>query len=814
MKRIELNGVWNVKARDAYRLLPKGMERVTEWLPALVPGTVHTDLLAQKIIPDPFYRMNEHDVQWIENCQWVYRREFTLDAALMKERHIVLAAEGLDTYAKILINGKPAGETADMFVEHRFDVKRYLKAGINTIEIQFDSPVVRSKELEKKHGVLQVALESHRAYVRKAQYSFGWDWGPKFTTSGIWRPLSIEFSSGPVLRHPFVRTTALKENAATIEISAEIEYFRVPVDVEVTIRGEGYLRSFVKRAKGPALRFSASIDEPRLWWPNGYGAQPLYAATVRVLEPEGDDSEVSTSFGIRTVRLLQEKDAAGKSFIVAVNGKKIFCKGADWIPSDTFLPRIPDSTYERLLTMAHDANMNMMRVWGGGIYEQDIFYNLCDRLGLLVWQDFMFACGEYPQTKWFVAQVKDEAEKAVTRLRNHPSIAVWCGNNECEWIFCMANPGKSADEMTGAVLFREVLPAIVKELDGSRPYWRSSPFGTGFPNSESNGNHHQWNVWSMWKDYPEYENDNARFVTEFGFQAPANLRTWEEATLPGDRHPQHPVIEHHNKQVEGQERLIRFQAAHYRLNPDFGTFVYQGQLVQAHALKTAVEHWRRNKFHTAGALFWQLNDCWPVSSWAVVDSGLRPKASYFYAKRFYAPVLLSLKRNGERIEIWGTNDGFDPVKGVVHAKQVSFNGAMHSEIGKKISLGTDGSVKIAEIPVRFDGACTKENSYVLAQLSDGKTVLAENRIYFAEPKHLLLPKPALTSDVHAIGGHAYRIDIHADVFAKDVCVEIDGLEADFNDNYFDIDAGGSKTLHCTVSAEPESVIRNLRIRSL
>ncbi len=534
MKRIELSGSWNVKANDANKVLSADQQRVLEWIPAEVPGTIHTDLLAQKIIPDPFYRMNENDVQWVENLHWVYRREFTVDAAHLKERRVFLVAEGLDTYAEIKINGKLVDKTENMFIEHRFDVKKYLKVGKNAIEIHFDSPVARSKQLQKKHGTLRVALEPHRVYVRKAQYSFSWDWGPKLTTSGIWRPIYLELSSGPVLRNPFVKTVELKKKSATIEVSVEIEKFQSPVNVTTKIEGLSYSEVIVKKATSSSLKFKLMIADPDIWWPNGYGGQPMYKAIFTIQDKDGITSEITSMFGIRTIDLLQEKDKEGTSFIIQVNGEKIFCKGADWIPSDNFIPRIPDSTYERLLTMARDANMNMMRVWGGGIYEQEIFYNLCDRLGLLVWQDFMFACGEYPQTPWFLNLVKDEATKAVTRLRNHPSLAVWCGNNECEWLFCTENPDKTADDMTGAVIFNKVLPAIVKKSDNSRPYWRSSPFGAGFPNDETNGTHHQWNVWSFWKDYKEYENVNARFVSEFGFQAPANIRTWEEATLPGD----------------------------------------------------------------------------------------------------------------------------------------------------------------------------------------------------------------------------------------------------------------------------------------
>jgi beta-mannosidase len=805
MKRIELNGAWNVKGTDAYALMPPERKNVLEWFPAQVPGTIHTDLLAQQYIPDPFYRMQELDVQWVENLQWYYQREFSVDDQLLKERHIVLVAEGVDTYAEFLINGRSIAKTENMFVEHRFDIKKYLKKGNNTIEVRLDSPVVRSKALEKKHGRLQVALEPHRVYVRKAQYSYSWDWGPKLTTSGIWRSIYLEAYSGPVLRHPFVTTTSLKKRSAEIEVSVEIEQFKTPVNVTVRIEGKEYSEETVRRARSSTLRFTMPVASPDVWWPNGYGEQPLYTATFIIRNADGTESRVSTTFGIRTIRLEQEKDSEGRSFIILVNGERIFCKGADWIPSDSFIPRIPGSTYERLLTLAHDAHMNMIRVWGGGIYEQDAFYEQCDRLGLLVWQDFMFACGEYPQTSWFVKLVSDEATKAVKRLRNHPSLAVWCGNNECEWLYCTENPGKGPDDMTGAVLFREILPGAVSSLDGSRPYWRSSPFGAGFPNAESNGTHHQWHVWSFWKDFKEYEKVNPRFVSEFGFQAPANMRTWVGATSPEDRTPQHPVIEHHNKQVEGQERLFRFQAAHYTVGKNFHDFVYRGQLVQANALKTAVEHWRRRMFKTSGVMFWQLNDCWPVSSWSVIDSALRPKASYFYAKRFYAKVLVSIRLQGNTVEVWGTNDTLEKVQGTLRLKLLTVRGETLFEHDAAVALKPNCSSVLAEFPSAMTVGIDPQDTYASANLLIDGHVVSENRFFFAEQKHMHLPAPALSWSVVDRNGGTYQLAVRAEKFAKDVRIEIDGCDAELSDNYFDLDAGSRKVIHCTVPPPIRSI---------
>ncbi len=814
MKRIDLNGSWKFRAIDSRTSLKKELQRVLDWMPAQVPGTVHTDLLACKVISDPYYRMNELEVQWIENLQWEYRREFEIDEIQLKERRLMLVAEGLDTYAEIIINGKSAARTENMFIGHRFDVRKYVKSGINTVVIRFDSPVIRSKQLEKKHGQLLVALEPHRAYVRKAQYSFSWDWGPKLTTSGIWRSIFLEASSNVIPKNPFVKTSKLLKNEATVDMSVEIEHYSSPVEVVVKIDGVNGSEEIVKRATSATLKFRMKIKNPSVWWPNGYGDQPIYRATFSIRQKDGTVSEVMTTFGIRTIALLQEKDKEGKSFIIVVNGEKIFCKGADWIPSDNFIPRIPDATYDRLLTMARDANMNMIRVWGGGIYEQDLFYELCDRLGLLVWQDFMFACGEYPETSWFKELVKVEAEFIVRRLRNHPSIAVWCGNNESEWLFCTENPGKTPDQMTGAVLFNKILPSAVSSLDATRPYWRSSPFGDGFPNDEKNGTHHQWHVWSFWKDYNEYTKVNARFVSEFGFQAPATMRTWEEVTLPEDRTPQHPVIEHHNKQVEGQERLFRFQAAHYTVGKNFNDFVYRGQLVQANALKTAVEHWRRRKFNTAGALYWQLNDCWPVSSWSVIDSGLRPKASYYYTKRFFAKQLVSIMVNGRHGEVWGTNDSLEKISGILQVERLSFTGDRKPLFEETVMLKPNASGQLFRFSLETLDESMKRETYIAARFLVDGYCITENRLFFAEPKHLKFPLPLISKEIIEKNNNIYQLRIQTDVFAKDVAVEIEGVDAELSDNYFDLDAGSLKIIRCIVPPSVKNINGKVKVTSL
>ncbi len=815
MKTLDLGGAWQLRAMRGKAPSGPVPARAFRWFDATVPGTVHTDLMAAGLLADPFFRMQENDAQWVDDLAWEYRKEFAVPRGFLREKEVDIVASGLDTYATIRCNGALAGAASDMFVEHRFPVKRLLREGRNVLSVTFDSPVRRSRALEKKHGRLAVALEPHRVYVRKAQYSFGWDWGPMLTTSGIWRGISLEASTAGRLVNPSAKVVSLSAGRAVIKFTAGVHRSGSrPLFLRIFLGGPDRAAEYTREVRGRSAECTVIVPDPHLWWPSGQGEQPLYTAVFTLVSGEDVLDEKQVRFGIRTVRLIQTKDARGKSFIFEVNGRKIFCKGADWIPADSFLPRIAPSTYDRLLRMAKEANMNMIRVWGGGVYEGELFYDLCDRLGLMVWQDFMFACGEYPESPWFIRQVKDEAEKAVARLRNHPSIVMWCGNNECEWLFCNANPGKGPDAMKGATIFRDVLPAVVRKLDGTRPYWRSSPFGEGFPNDESNGNHHQWDVWSFWKDYPEYENDNARFVTEFGFQGPANLPTLREVTLAHDRHPQSEVLEHHNKQVDGTERLIRFMAAHHRLPDSLADFVMKGQLVQGEALKRAAEHWRRRKYGTAGVLFWQLNDCWPVNSWSVIDSRLRPKAAYYFARRFFAPLLASFRRSALGVEVWATSDLPVPVGGTLDVSLVSFEGKKVLRRRDVLRLKADSSVRVRTVPWGELRAYDLKHHYLLVRFKGENGVESENRMYFAEPKHTELPVPGISTAVLRTSGQTYEVTVRARNLARGVRLEVEGTDVAFDDNDFDIDGGSAKTLMCVSDLSLRNFRNKLAVRTL
>jgi len=808
MQTIDLNGAWLMSPDwHSPRLshLPEALFAKDEWLPALVPGTVHTDLLAAGKIPDPFYGDNEWQVQWVAEIGWRYRRSFLLPAEFLSHDAIYLVAEGLDTFAAICINGQHVAETKNMFIPHRFEAKPYLRAGENAIEIRFDSPMQRAQELEARYGKLPVALESYRVYARKAQYSFSWDWGPKLATSGIWRLLGLEGYRHLRLDNVFAHAHLdddLQRAQVTVKIEAE-KFADTTGEFFVEMTGQDFQAQKQIHTSEKSFAVEFIIERPRLWWPNGFGEQPLYETRVRASVGGEIVDERMTRFGIRKLELVREPDAGGESFLFRLNNVPIFCKGADWIPADSFIPRLSNEKYRTLLNLARDAHMNMLRIWGGGIYEQKVFYDRCDELGILIWQDFMFACGGYPEYPEFVDNVRQEIATIVKQLRNHPCIALWCGNNENEWLWNM-EARRSYREMPGVSLFAKIIPGICAEHDPARPYWQSSPFGGEDPNSEQEGDRHQWNIWSNWIDPAAVAKDRGRFLSEFGFQAPAALNTWKKFLAPEELWPQSPVFEHHNKQVEGPERLYRFLAGHVKMPVEFADFIFKTQILQAEALKTMVEHWRREKFHTAGALFWQLNDCWPVSSWAVIDSELQPKAAYWYARRFFAPILLSFKPAGKFVEIWASNDTLTTLPAELAFEVLSFSGEVSLARHARVLIPANTSVRLAAPGFDELLRLNPRQQYVRARLQENGRVLAENRYFFSRYKHLELENPQIDCRLEKINGCDWCVKVKTDRFVKDLALPGPPLEAALTENYFDIDADSETSIE--IKGVPENRI--------
>ena len=651
--RKELNKNWIFSIAESSFLIetiPNKKIKPGKWFNAAVPGTIHTDLLYNNLIEDPFYSDNELKLNWIAGCDWIYQTEF--DFKDVENKKVDLVFEGLDTVCEIYLNDVKLGDTNNMFFSYRFDVKNILKSSGNQLKLFFISPVEYANTEEEKYGKLPVALNSGRVYIRKAQYSFGWDWGPSFPTSGIWRKVYIEGYTGIRIESVTFHTTKLNNDSAEVEVIIETSevHSNLFLDVSIIKDKEIYEKKIQIERKN-RVKASFKIKNPKLWWPNGEGEQNLYLLTVKLIdESKFVIDEVKKNVGIRKLELIliEKKES---SFKFRINDRDIYCQGVNWIPADSFLPRISKEKYTDLLSFAKNANMNIMRVWGGGIYEDDEFYSLCDQFGLLVWQDFMFACGSYPEHELFIENVKKEIRQNVLRLQHHPSIAIWCGNNENEWIWYQEQKS-SYKKMPGYKIYHSIFPEILKVIDPLRPYWPSSPFGNDEdPNSFNSGNNHQWSIWSRWIDYDNIINDKSLFVTEFGFQGPANKSTLEKFLPAENRNIQDKVFEFHNKQVEGPERLIRFLAGHLPLNTGWSDFIYLTQLNQAMALKTCLEYWKFQSSGTNGSIIWQLNDCWPVTSWSLIDSELRPKLAYYFVKNVFAENAISFVKNGEDIQV-------------------------------------------------------------------------------------------------------------------------------------------------------------------
>ncbi|CUS76372.1 beta-mannosidase [Candidatus Kryptonium thompsonii] len=819
MKRFDLSGEWEFKACSE-NFIPDDLKvNLLKWNKGIVPGAVHLDLISNGFIPDPYFEMNEFEVQWVDKVDWLYRKKFILDLDPSKSKFnsIKLVFEGLDTVGNVKLNGQFLGSFDNMFIQHSFEVKDILKFGENEIEVYFKSPTLAGKELESRYGKLPVELASHRVYLRKAQYSFGWDWAPVLTTSGIWKPVYLEFIELARIKNIWFKTISVSDSKALVAVEIELEKLTdddIDLQIEVFFENEKiYERDFVQKGRDRVRVHRFEVISPKLWFPNGYGEPSLYTARIKLSKDGVILDEVIKKFGIRTVRLLQESDDEGESFIFEINGEKIFCKGANWIPADCFLPRVKNEDYDALLGMAKESNLNMLRVWGGGVYESDYFYDKCDELGIMIWQDFMFACASYPEHDDFIQNVKNEAIQIVKRLRNHPSIVIWCGNNENEWIW-VDKTKKHPDEMPGAMIFSGVLKQICQEYDGTRPYWRSSPWGKDYPNSETDGNHHQWKVWSHWVDYRDYEKVKARFITEFGFQAPPHPETLKEVLKPENRNFNSLSIQHHNRQEDGIPRLFKFLSSHHKVTSDFEDLIYRMQLNQAEAIKFAVENWRIRKFKTAGALFWQWNDCWNVISWSAIDYRKKPKALYYYARKFFNPVIVVVKRFDDKIKIFVVNDLLSPVEGNLIVNTFTTYGVKKFERKVPVIVEKNSTAIVLDEEISNLNIAKLGTDYIYVKLESNGKVIAENSLFLVEPKFLELKGLGFTYKISKIGEAEYILRMKSKILLKSVFIYFEGIEAKLSDNFFDLHPDSTIEIKINSNESLHKLINSIKIKTL
>lgn len=813
-KEFSLNGLWRFRGYKDSNGETEGAHlpeaNTVDWLPAKVPSTVHTDLMENNLIDNPFKDANEKQAQWVSEYEWWYRKEIDLPPDIASKEAVELVFEGLDTFATVWVNGIKVGEANNMFTPWRFNIKEKVKAGKNHLAVAFKPIYVVAYSLEQQHMHKYSCLSSEncsaRPYVRKAQYSFGWDWGPTLPSTGIWREAKLVAYEVARLGYVSALPLEVSKEKAKVLLSAEINAVKTErLNVEFVLEGFGQKikRLFqVEVTEGRNLaEYTFDVLEPRLWWPRGYGEPSLYDASVKVYSGESLLDEASFKVGVRSVELVQEPDEEGTSFIFRINGLNVFCKGANWIPADSFLSRVTLERYNKLIRLCNEANFNMLRVWGGGIYEADDFYALCDKIGILVWQDFMYVCAGYPEEDWFLREAKREAEEAVLRLRGHPSIVLWCGNNENQWLHnVLWRVRDKVERLYGLTIYESLLLEVCKRLDPTRPYRPSSPFGGEDSSGKHEGDRHNWEVWSQGLDYPSYQQDNGRFISEFGWQSLPSMKVLASYLEEEELTPHSNAFRIHEKQTGGLELLRALLAIHYPVPTDIQHFVLYSQLNQADALKTAVSHWRSRMFKTSGCLIWQLNDCWPAISWSLIDYGANTKPAYYAVKRAFQPLIAPLILRNGQAQIYVVNETKKVLDSTLKFQVMTFSGDVLAS--EQIQTVTPAYSSLVVMRRALESLPLGKNCIMVVSLESKGTVIFEDVKTAVEPKDLSLPAfDDLKINVSLSKPKMFRIALEFSSYAKGVWLRLKNEEGEFSDNFFDMVPNHRKIVKCALECD-------------
>lgn len=791
MQLLTLNGAWRMKRTG---------ER--EWIDAVVPGSVFNDLLRAGKMDDPFYRDNEMAALELTKFDYEYERGFEVDPALLARDVVLLRCEGLDTLCELSLNGKLVLSADNMHRTYETDVKDALQPGPNVIRVVIRSATKFVLEKDKEYHLSSCAdAVPGISHLRKAHSMFGWDWGPKLPDAGIWRDISIRgYDLG---RIDDVQVAQHHENGAVrLEIRTDVQ--RWSRDADLTVRAEletpdGAVSACAATAiaDGATLRFD--IAEPRLWWPRNYGDQPLYTLRVVLSGESGDVDRRTLRIGLRTLIVRQEKDAWGESFEFVANGRGVFAMGANYIPEDNVFGRLSPERTERLLRSCAEANFNCVRVWGGGYYPDDRFYDVCDELGLIVWQDHLYACGTYDFNDAFQESIRLETIDNVKRIRHHASLGIWSGNNEleyawAEWSWTERYGEKQRDDYLRQ--FERFLPELNASLDPDTFYWRSSPSSYGGidePNLESVGDMHYWDVWHGRKPITEYRTLYPRFMSEFGLQSFPSLKTVETFTLPEDRNIFSYVMEAHQKNGTGNEKILYYIGEYFKYPKDFESLLYVSQLIQAEGMRVGVEHWRRNRGRCMGAIYWQLNDIWPGASWSSLDYFGRWKATQHAAKRFFAPVLVSACEEGTNVSLHVTNDTLERFDGLLRWRLLDRRSETIRSGETAVSSDALSAHEVVTLALGadLDTPAKLRQRYLAFTLTTGGQEVSGGTVLFVKPKHFEALDPRIVADV-AEESDSYVVRLRAEAFAKFVSLDLSDADASWSDNVFDLSAHGVK----------------------
>ena len=763
-----------------------------DWYPATVPGNIYSDLIDNKLIEDPFIGVNETKVQWVADSTWVYQTHFDVSSSTLNKDHLQLHFEGLDTYAKVYLNDSLILSSNNAFRNYKIPVKELISSR-NSLAVHF-SPTHYAEEIEKNK--LDYTLpEGNRVFTRKAQFHYGWDWGPKLNTMGIWKEVSLQAWDDSRIENVYLRKDSYTEKEA--RFTAIITLTSSPeksTSIQVFADGQDFSLQIPAKTETNSFEVPITIENPIFWWPHNLGIPHLYEVEVQLVQDGIARDEVVLNHGVRNVSLIAEEDEHGQSFYFDVNGIPVYMKGANYIPQHSLQNRVTEAHYENLLQNAVDANMNMLRVWGGGIYENDVFYDLCDEKGILVWQDFMYACAMYPGDEAFLENAKQEAEDQLLRLRNHPSIVLWCGNNENNegwhnWGWQDGKTQAQKDKIWGDYLklFDSILPAEVAkhtEID----YWESSPkYGRGNPKYQFEGDAHDWWVWHDGYPFEHFEDFVPRFMSEFGFQSFPSMDAMKFINQSEEIQIDTEGMRSHQKHHRGYELIDLYMERDYKVPENDEDYVYVSQLVQARGMRMGIEAHRRAKPYNMGTLYWQLNDCWPGISWSSIDHFGNWKALHYEAKKAFENILISFKREGNHVNVYIINDLLKNLEETLVLQLYDFKGNVLWSSSLEVEVDSNSSV-LAQ-------------SFFVEKMSglDGNEVLLDakygdytNTYFFEKPKNLALENGGLDIEIQKVA-EGFSIDLTSSVLQKNIML-MTPTDGHFSDNYFDLKPNETKTV--------------------
>ncbi|MDG1398810.1 MAG: glycoside hydrolase family 2 protein [Polaribacter sp.] len=752
----------------------KGIDTL-DWNTASVPGNVFTDLLSLKIIEDPFIKNNEEKVQWVSKKDWEYKTIFKLSKEILNKENIEINFEGLDTYAKIYINGNYQLDTDNAFQKYSIPVKNLLKEE-NELKIIFKNSI--EIENNKANNNPYQLPEGNRIYTRKAQFQNGWDWGPKLNTTGIWKNITLTAWNEYKIENIFIQNNSILDSIASLTVNIDEKYRQID-----KLEYEIYVNNKLQNIKSEKPKIPLIIKKPRLWWTHNLGEPYLYHIKVVVKKNNQILDSISTKFGIRTIKLINKKDSLGESFGFELNGKSVYMKGANYIPQNSFQNKVTNQHYDKLLSDVVNSNMNMLRVWGGGIYENDIFYNLCDEKGILVWQDFMFACAMYPGDIEFLASVQKEAEQQVKRLRNHSSIALWCGNNEnsegwkrWDWQANRTDKEKEVIWNDYLAVFDSILPNTVKQYSQT-DYWETSPkYGRGNPKYKTEGDAHDWWIWHDAYPFEHLEKNVPRYMSEFGFQSFPGIETIKYITQKDPIDLKSDALKSHQKHVRGFQLIDEYMKRDYKVPLNAEDYIYISQLLQAKGIIMGIEAQRRAKPYNMGTLYWQLNDCWPAISWSSIDYFAKWKALQYKAKKAFENVLISSTIKNETVKTFIINDTFKNIKDNLKLTIINFKGKEIWSDTKEIEVLENSSQQFYEFPL---DKVNIKNSLLITEFNSQKSLF-----YFTKPKELNLPKEKIKTKFIK-NKNGFSIYLKSKVLQKDVFLSTNE-KGHFSDNFFDL----------------------------